>query len=578
MNANRSAQLGSTGARRDTHRLPRAGIWQPGLQGKLIISFLGLLTVGLASSCWLFATQSHEELTDVMSQQATLVAYTLARAAEPSLVAGKQAELQKIGHDLLNTRNILYVAFLDADRKPIALANRYVDFSWKDVRPFDADAQSMYRVHPQNSRAFGEYVDVFAPVITQAHNRSATAGNKTSPVLGYVAVGVSLDHEQAQMQLVNWIIAGIGAVVVLFSLPVASLLVYGIFKPIRQLVEATGQLANGQLDIQLDIVRNDLIGDLAQSFEEMVRQVRRQREDLAAANKKLADANDQLAGANQKLADANRDLESNVQQRTAQLETANGRLSAEIAEKEDFLRAVSHDLNAPLRNIAGMAAMLLAKHRAKFDEDIVHRLERIQKNVQVETELISELLELSRIKSHRQRMECVDVEAVVHDLAGMFEEDLRSRQIELTLDTPLPPLMAERARIRQVFQNLIDNAIKYMGERPVREIRIGCHVQPDEASFYVSDTGIGIEAEDVGQVFHVFRRGHSTAVQNVAGKGVGLASVKSIIETYGGAIWVESQYGQGSTFRFTINGKYVSNGDNAMLPAPEFESNDRQAA
>lgn len=569
MNSTQPVQLGSTSAQ---HRQqPHDSVWQPGLQGKLIISFLGLLTVGLASSCWLFATQSHDELTDVMSQQATLVAYTLARAAEPSLAGNRQAELQKIGRDLLNTRSILYVAFLDANRNPIALANRYVDFSWKDVRPFDADTQSLYRVHPQNSRAFGEYVDVFAPVIAQSHAPAATPDDRSSPILGYVAVGISLDHEQAHMQLVNWIIAGIGAVVVLFSLPIASLMVYGIFKPIRQLVEATRQMAGGKLDIQIDIVRDDLIGHLAMSFEEMVRQVRRQREALATANQNLA-------GANEQLATANRDLEANVQQRTAQLETANSRLSAEIAEKEDFLRAVSHDLNAPLRNIAGMAAMLLAKHREKFDEDIIHRLERIQKNVQAETDLISELLELSRIKSHRQRMEYVDVEAMVRDLAGMFEEDLRSRQIELILDTSLPPLMAERARIRQVFQNLIDNAIKYMGDRSVREIRIGCHLQPDEASFYVSDTGIGIEAEDVGKVFHVFRRGHSAAVQNVAGKGVGLASVKTIIGTYGGTIWVESQYGHGSTFRFTINGKYVSNTDNAGAQSVEFQASDRQAA
>src|SRR5205807_8220870 len=104
---------------------------------------------------------------------------------------------------------------------------------------------------------------------------------------------------------------------------------------------------------------------------------------------------------------SNQGLEGKVNQRTVQLEAANARLSSEIAEKEDFLRAVSHDLNAPLRNIAGMATMLLLKHRASFDEDVVHRLERIQKNVQVETDLISELLELSRIKTRRQKVETV---------------------------------------------------------------------------------------------------------------------------------------------------------------------------
>jgi signal transduction histidine kinase len=91
----------------------------------------------------------------------------------------------------------------------------------------------------------------------------------------------------------------------------------------------------------------------------------------------------------------------------------------------------------------------------------------------------------------------------------------------------------------------------------VREIHVGCHVKGSEAEFYVRDTGIGIEPEDIEKVFFVFRRGKTQAVQNVSGKGVGLASVKSIIETYSGTIWVESQPGQGSTFKFTVNGMHL---------------------
>ena len=108
-----------------------------------------------------------------------------------------------------------------------------------------------------------------------------------------------------------------------------------------------------------------------------------------------------------------------------------------------------------------------------------------------------------------------------------------------------------------MFQNLIDNAIKYMGDEPGKAIHVGCTVGDTETEFYVRDTGIGIDPEDIGKVFFVFRRGKNTAACNVPGKGVGLASVKSIIETYNGTIWVESELGKGSTFRFTINGKFV---------------------
>jgi signal transduction histidine kinase len=328
----------------------------------------------------------------------------------------------------------------------------------------------------------------------------------------------------------------VGCVVLLLTFPAIYIIVYRIFLPIRQLVTATQRIAAGDLDAAVAVDRGDLIGILARSFNQMVTQVKKQRQELA---------------------DANRDLEDKVTQRTAQLETANKRLSSEIAEKEDFLRAVSHDLNAPLRNISGMATMLLMKSREKFDEDIIHRLERIQKNVEAETDLISELLELSRIKTRRQKMEMVDANKLVEELSELLENDLKSRGIDLIVDNELPQIHCEKARMRQVFQNLVDNAIKYMGEGPVKQIHVGSVIGHNETEFYVRDTGIGIDPEDISKVFFVFRRGKNTATCNVPGKGVGLASVKSIIETYSGTIWVESELGKGSTFRFTLNGKYV---------------------
>ncbi len=558
----------------------RAGV---GLQGRLTVAFGALLAVALGSSCYLFATRSGAQLDAMLGEQARLVAYTLSRAAEPSLAGGHRRQLAVIGHDLLNTRNVLYVAFLDDAGRPIELANRYVDFGWANVARVDPAATALYVVRPPPHPTFGEHVDVYSPVYAEP----APGGRPRR--LGTVVVGVSLDVERAELQRVTWVVAGIGGATVLLALPVAYGLVYGMFKPIRRLVDATRKMAAGRADFDVDSDRADQIGELSRSFNDMAGRVRRQREALAQANGQLGQANGRLNAANAalnvangnlnvanaKLSDANRDLERKVSDRTAALETANRRLSGEIAEKEDFLRAVSHDLNAPLRNIAGMASMLLAKHGATFDADVVHRLDRIQKNVQVETDLIGELLELSRIKTRRGDAERVDVEALVADIGGVFEQDLQTRGIALLVDGPLPPLMAERARVRQVFQNLIDNAIKYMGERPdgPREVHVGCLSGPAEATFFVRDTGVGIEPDDLDKVFHVFRRGRNAASSNVPGKGVGLASVKAIVEMYNGTIWVESTVGQGSTFRFTVNGGFVATTTPGAAAVP-----DRQAA
>ncbi len=538
----------------------RAPVWRiwlakAGLQGKLIVGFLVLLFIALGASSWLFVYRSRSTLSDIMGEQATQLSISLALASKLSLSQGETKELDRMGRDLLKSRNIVFVGFFEPGGNSLAIACRDPDFKIKELRSlpgFQSSTQHLMQVQRQSTRVLGDYLQVVAPVLGAVQEKGAAEQHPR--LLGYVAVGVSQTHEQAQLQQVSYMGLTLGSLIFMASLPIAAGIVHRILLPIRELVSASNEIAAGNYDSKVAAHRPDEIGTLARSFNEMARRVKQQQEQLKVANRNLAEAN--------------RDLEKKVGQRTHELEASNQRLSNEIAEKEDFLRAVSHDLNAPLRNIGGMAAMLLVKYRERFDDDIIHRLERIQKNVEVETDLISELLELSRIKTRRQKIEVVDVQGLVRDLNGVFEEDLRSRGIALINDAGpegLPVLSSEKARLRQVFQNLVDNAIKYMGEGAVREIHVGCDLTADDAVFYVRDTGIGIDPEDLHKVFFVFRRGKNSAACNVAGKGVGLASVKSIIETYGGRIWVESELGKGSVFRFSIDKKFVP----ALCPAKE---------
>jgi len=527
---------------------PRRFRMRLGLQAKLILCFMALFSLTLGVTSWTFARLNSERLTDLMGEQARQLATALALSSEQAVRDANSDQLGAMGRELIKSRNVLFVGFLDANARPMSLSSRETGFQMEDLTVLQRDERLLTQVRPRTSPLLGEYIEMVAPIVASGGSSgsgtdaSEPDSSDTGPKLvGYVAVGVSQSREQAQLRAINFAATGIGGITLTIILPLASLLVHRIFLPIRQLVAATRKITAGDLDARVAIHRPDSIGELARSFNEMVLWVKKQRQDLAAANGKLFEAN--------------RDLEMKIEHRTSQLETANTRLSSEIAEKEDFLRAISHDLNAPLRNIAGMATMLLTKHKDGLDEDVIHRLERIKKNVDVETDLIAELLELSRIKTRRQKMELVNLEALIWEMRGLFENDLKSRAIDLIVDTPLPSLNAERARIRQVFQNLIDNAVKYMGDGERREIHVGCSIRLTEAEFYVRDTGMGIEPEDTEKVFFVFRRGKNSVTHNIAGKGIGLASVKSIVETYNGTIWVESKLGEGTTFRFTINGK-----------------------
>ena len=518
-----------------------------GLQGKLVLSFMFLLVVTLGASSMQFVSESRQVTEEVLGAKAKTIAGAVAVAAEGPLGCGDSDALDAIARKILASDDVCGLAFFNA-------SGNLLSSSWRDgdpqgirtrllTNPRD-EADDITRTRSRTDALLGPYLEATVPVRvftgpTRGLDNSRTPGR----VVGFATVCLSQVNNATRIGQSQTIVILIGAVSALVSLPLVYVLVHRIFHPIRALVDATNRIAGGDLEAEVAVHRPDVIGTLARSFNEMVKTVRTQQEALESANEKLAEAN--------------RDLEEKVRQRTAQVETANKRLRSEIAEKEDFLRAVSHDLNAPLRNISGMATMLLIKHRERFDEDVIHRLERIQKNVEVETDLISELLELSRIKTRRQAVEAVDLNVLLGEIAGVLEEDLRSKQIAFVIDTPLPVIQGERARMRQVFQNLIDNAIKYMGDGPTREIHVGCTVRHAEAEFYVRDTGIGIEPDDIDKVFFVFRRGKSPTVQAVAGKGIGLASVKSIIETYEGTIWVESEVGKGTTFRFTINGKHV---------------------
>jgi signal transduction histidine kinase len=556
-----------------------------GLQGKLVLCFMFLLTVALGASCWLFVSETRDNFGRMAGDEARQLSQTLAMASETPLERSDAAELQRIGAELMKNKRMVAVVFFDANGHRLAVAARNPELERPSpdlfTNPRD-NSPGLMELKNRTTPTLGRYVELTTPV-TRVHARAAGSTAAARPVgqaVGYLTVCVSQDDVDARARNTALLVLLIGAVAVLVSLPTMYLLVHRIFTPIRELVAATDRIAAGDMDTTVAIDRPDVIGTLARSFNQMIVKVRGQQRALELANDQLEEVNGNLADANYQLGLANRDLEEKVRRRTTQLEQANARLSAEMTDKDDFLRTVSHDLNAPLRNISGMAAMLLMKHRDTFDPDVVHRLERIQRNVEMETDLIGELLELSRIKSRRQKFEDVAVGELVLEIGEMFAQDLETRNITLAVDTPMPTLACERARMRQIFQNLVDNAIKYMGEGSeraaleeaghtvpdslkgdgvrVRAIHVGCRAREDDVEFYVRDTGMGIDPQDVGNVFRVFRRGRSEAVQHVAGKGVGLASVKSIIETYGGTIKVESRLGAGSTFRFTIDSEHLA--------------------
>jgi signal transduction histidine kinase len=366
--------------------------------------------------------------------------------------------------------------------------------------------------------------------------------NANRSLEGYVVLAL---HEGQLGQMIRhlWLLqVAAAAAICLITVPVV---VWGANKwtaPLRELLAATTRLAGGWEPKPIEAAADDELGVLADSFNYMAAK-------LYTTQKALEKSNQQLEQSNEK-------LERKVQLRTAELEKVNRRLESELRDKDEFLRTVTHDLSTPLRNINGMATMILKKYQPDLNDDPVNKLNRITANVKVQSELIEDLMELSRLRTRPAKQETVNLQELAEQLVWNLAYDLEQNRIELEIVNPLPKVATDRLRIRQVLQNLLDNAIKYMGNSEKRQITIGYKLTDGVPMFSVTDTGCGIDQWDLPTIFNVFRRGvYSKATKQTTGRGVGLSSVKAIIETMGGRVWVESPSGKGATFYFTLDPK-----------------------
>ncbi len=354
------------------------------------------------------------------------------------------------------------------------------------------------------------------------------ATSPNSEIAGYLTIGMT-DPGMARL-LEQLFLAQIAAtlVVCLLAIPFVMIFARRWTHPLQMLTRAAVALSNLERPMLVRSRRRDEIGGLSQAFNRMT-------ERLHHAHVELQEINEQL--------------EQKVHARTAELYQVNERLETEIRDKNEFLRAVSHDLGAPLRNISGMARLLVNKYQERLGEDGTHKLQRIAANADNQSDMINELLELSRIRTKPGEKTHVDLNKTLKQIGESLDFDFQNKGITFVCPDNLPSVWAEANRMRQVFQNLIDNAIKYMGEGAEKTIRIE-HIQNGgtQLVFRVSDTGKGIAEEDQPRIFDVFRRATKSGPLEAEGRGVGLASVKSIVETYGGSIKVESKLGEGTTF------------------------------
>ena len=265
--------------------------------------------------------------------------------------------------------------------------------------------------------------------------------------------------------------------------------------------------------------------------------------ELHALRQRLADLEAANRDLHREIAERKRaELEQRVSDRTAELEEKN-------AELEQFTYTVSHDLKAPLLTIKGFLGVLEKDAVDGDPERIQHDIGQIQSAADKMQRLIDELLELSRIGREDHASEEISLTELAHDVVQLLAGRIAERGVTVTVAPDLPTVVGDRLRLWQVLQNLIDNAVKFMGEQPEPRIEIGARQDDQQVVCYVRDNGAGIEPRFHDTVFGLFKRLDAKS----DGTGIGLAVVKRIVEVHGGRIWVESAgKGQGSTFYISL--------------------------
>ncbi len=304
---------------------------------------------------------------------------------------------------------------------------------------------------------------------------------------------------------------------------------------IARLGAGAAVIGSGNLDYAIAVARDDEIGELSRAFNRMAADLKR----VTASKGELEQEIAERLRAEEEV----RSLNASLAQRAAELEASNKELEA-------FAYSVSHDLRAPLRGIDGFAQALQEDCADGLDATGRQYLSLVRQNTQRMGRLIDDLLGLSRVGRQALRTGPVQLEGIVQRAWDELGPDRAGRPVELRVGD-LPPCQADPALLKQVYVNLLGNALKFSRAHAPAIIEVGCQAgEAGEPVYYVKDNGIGFDMQYADRVFGVFQRLHRA--EEYEGTGVGLAIVQRVVQRHGGRIWAEAEEGRGAAFYFTL--------------------------
>lgn len=360
---------------------------------------------------------------------------------------------------------------------------------------------------------------LFASVIAQSgalHSRSLEMGE-------IMAADAASVHRTVFMTIGG----GFSIMIVVGGL-LMSLLSHGLLTRILGLRAVIQEIGRGNLDAEMPAPTRDEMGDVFKELDQM--------------RLNLLQSIGELGRVNLELIAAKAELEDRVAERTAGLESAN-------RELESFTYAVSHDLRAPLRTISGFSYAVLEDYGPTLDEEGQSMLRRVHRATGQMSQLIDDLLKISRLDGTPPVRADVNLSAIVTEIAETLRERAPEREVQITIHPDIHAQCDGRL-VAIVLTNLLENAWKFTARTAAAVIEFGQEEDGDRRTYFVRDNGAGFKMAYSDKLFQPFQRLHTA--EEFPGTGIGLATVARIIRAHGGKVWATSEPGKGATFCFEL--------------------------